>query len=73
MEHHAAVIIRPTNNKFVLVDGHSGLTIGVPCLSFPEALSAAVKAAGPGTVWRQDVDSEGRPFGAPVRVAIQRR
>jgi hypothetical protein len=72
MEHHAAVIIRPTNNQFVLVDGHSGLTIGAPCVSFPEALSAAVKAAGPGTVWRQNVDSAGRPLGAPIRVSTDR-
>ena len=65
------VIIRnsPHDGTFILMDGHSRLTIGEPFASFGEALRAAQQAAGSGTIWRENVDARGRPLGAPVPVA----
>ncbi len=57
---------------YVLVDGHSRITIGDHHYqSFKEAVWAARKLAGSGTVWRENVDSRGRPLGAPSRVSAE--
>ena len=65
------VIIRNSlqDGTYILMDGHSRLTIGEPCASFADALRAAQQAAGDGTIWRDSVDARGRPMGAPIPVA----
>ncbi len=61
------VIIRNSvqDGTFILMDGHSRLTIGEPLASFADAVRAAQQAAGSGTIWRENVDARGRPLGAP--------
>ena len=73
MSRRTDVIIRtgPDEGTYILIDGHSRLTIGSAYQSFSDAVIAAKRFAGGGTVWRQTVDSRGMPLGAPTPVSIE--